>query len=179
MSDRPTIHLTNAASRKPPHRGPGRVWTIMARPRAHYGETGEGSVDSLVPEWAWVHAVRAGEMPMAEYRERYMAQLGQSDLAPGNLLARTYTCDSCGGSGDSRSKPGVFCVYCKGRGYGRGPVRNGATLLCACSRARAAAGECHRAWAAVVLARSGWRVVLDGVEIPEGESAATPKQEEP
>jgi len=39
---------------------------------------------------------------------------------------------------------------------------------CACSRAAAAAGMCHRVWAAEALARAGWRVVLDGVEVVRG-----------
>lgn len=47
-------------------------------------------------------------------------------------------------------------------------VRDGDTLCCACSRAAAAAGMCHRVWAAEALARAGWRVVLDGVEVVRG-----------
>lgn len=44
-------------------------------------------------------------------------------------------------------------------------VADGDSLLCACSREEAAAGRCHRAWAAPVLVAAGWRVVLDGVEV--------------
>lgn len=44
-------------------------------------------------------------------------------------------------------------------------LRDGDTLLCACSREAARRGECHRAWAAEHLARVGWRVVLDGVAV--------------
>lgn len=44
-------------------------------------------------------------------------------------------------------------------------VEDGDTLLCSCSREKAAAGECHRVWSAELLRRSGWRVVLDGQEL--------------
>lgn len=144
MTDRPTVHVTNAASRRPPHRGPGRVLTIMARPRGQYGEAGEGRVPVLVPPWEWVRDAKAGRLSMADYRQRYTAILEASGihghLAPGELQAALS-------------------------GGGSRPVEDGDTLICACSRAAAARGECHRVWAAHVLARSGWRVVLDGVEV--------------
>ena len=41
-------------------------------------------------------------------------------------------------------------------------VAGGDTLICACSRAAAAEGRCHRVWAAEVLREAGWDVVLDG-----------------
>ena len=60
MADRPTVFLTNAGSRRPPHRGPGTAWTIMAAPRAAYGELGAGPVEALVPHIAWVQDARTG-----------------------------------------------------------------------------------------------------------------------
>jgi len=36
---------------------------------------------------------------------------------------------------------------------------------CSCSLEAAARGECHRVWAAQILAEAGWRVILDGVEV--------------
>ena len=42
-----------------------------------------------------------------------------------------------------------------------GIVEDGGTLCCCC----ADADRCHRSVAAEVLAASGWRVVLDGVEV--------------
>lgn len=68
------------------------------------------------------------------------------------------------------------------------PIEQTVALICSCSVADAAAGRCHRAWAAEVLAKRGtWDVVLDGVPYgsvltPQGEleaallSAANPNQ---
>ena len=44
-------------------------------------------------------------------------------------------------------------------------LRDGDTVCCACSRAEAAAGRCHRVWSAYLLVQAGWRVVLDGTEL--------------
>lgn len=137
MSKRPTIHVTNASSRKL-HRG--RVFNIMARPR-HF-ELFEGPVVSLAPHRDDLDRVRRGSIDLAEYRERYdyavRRQLVAGLLAPGQL-----TC------------PGPF--------HGKTPVvADGDTLVCACSKAAAAEGRCHRVWAARWLHEAGWRVVLDG-----------------
>lgn len=130
-----TVYLTNAASRQPPQRGPGTAWTIMAMPRAAYGETGAGPVGALVPPAAWVRGAQTGELSIEDYRARYVAMLAERDLKPGNLRGPS------------------------------GPVGDGDTLLCACSRARAAEGRCHRVWAAHALRVAGWDVVLDGVAL--------------
>jgi hypothetical protein len=45
-------------------------------------------------------------------------------------------------------------------------VEDGSTLCCACSRQAALEDHCHRAWAARVLARAGWNVILDGAPVP-------------
>lgn len=135
------IYLTNASSRKPPHRGPGRVWTIMAAPRPQYGEAGEGTVGDLVPVLACVRDVKAGRMPWKEYRDLYL-----SDIR-GRLR---------------RLRPGSLDAW---HSNTRIPVADGDTLICCCSRAAAADGKCHRAWAAVALQEAGWTVVLDGVEL--------------
>jgi hypothetical protein len=144
----PSLYVTNAASRRLPFRGPGRVLTIMARPRVRYGEAGDASVPLLVPQGVEedlmqvvVEARRAGSaLPdvEAEYRKVYMERLvGVVDhLQPGVL----------------RASDGVV-------------VECGDTLICACSRAVAAEGRCHRCWAATALARAGWRPVLDGSEL--------------
>jgi len=110
------------------------VWTIMAMPRAAYGEYGEGPAEALVPEVGWVKAARAGDLPIDEYRELYSAWLrGHLDaLRPGVLTAGGHA------------------------------VEGGDTLICACSRAAAAEGRCHRVWAAEVLREAGWNIVLDG-----------------
>jgi len=134
----PTIHITNATSRKPPHRGPsGTVWSIMAAPRAHYGELGSGQVSALVPDLDMVQRAKAGTMPTEDYRAAYVAGLDVAGLAHGALLGT----------------------------YAR-PIEDGDTLVCACSRAKAAKGECHRVWAAEALREAGWSVVLDGEALP-------------
>lgn len=135
---RPTIYVTNAASRKAPHRGPGRVLHIMAAPRAW--EQGDGRVPALIPPLPWVREAKAGALPMQEYQARYTLRLSQRQLGPG-LLWTT--------------------------GDGGSDVRDGDTLICACSREAAADGRCHRVWAARALQAAGWRVVLDGEELAE------------
>ena len=136
MGDRPTLHLTNWSSRK--LHGPGRKLTIMAAPRRW--EHGDGRVPAIVPPLDWLREALGGTLALEEYRRRYEDRLsGLSFLAPGALRADT--------------PPGWV------------DVRDGDTLCCACSRADAAAGRCHRAWAAPFLVRAGWRVILDGVEV--------------
>lgn len=139
---RPTIYLTNFASRRPPQRGPGRVWTIMAKPR--HWEHGDGAVLALTPDASDLDAVRAGAMHVDEYRRRFIA------MAECEWIATT---------GPHRMKA------CARVGDGIWPVADGDTLCCACSREAAARGECHRAWAADLLVKAGWRVILDGVEM--------------
>lgn len=143
MADRPILHLTNWSSRS--LHGPGRRLSIMARPRAW--EWGDGRVGLLVPDALDLVEHQEGRMSLDRYRERFLARVRRDArdglLAPGIL---TWT------DGTSLS----------------GPVLDGDSLLCACSRADAAAGRCHRAWAAPWLVRAGWRVILDGVEVPRG-----------
>lgn len=79
---------------------------------------------------------------MDEYRGRYEAgamAAGTDVLRPGRLASTT--------------PDGIVLV------------EDGDTLICACSRAAAARGECHRVFAAPLLAAAGWRVVLDGREV--------------
>lgn len=152
-SDLPTLHLTNWSSRS--LRGPGRRWSIMARPR--HWERGDGTCIPLTPLGPpavlldlLVKQRQAGTMDpalLARYREAMAHRWGPQeygpDLGPGKLWA----------------------VPDEG-----GPMRveDGDSLLCACSREEAAAGRCHRAWAAPVLVAAGWRVVLDGAEVERG-----------
>lgn len=134
----------------------GLALTIMAMPRGHYGECGDGRVPWLVPSMAardlMVEALAARDTPLEPdalraYRTAFDAQLLQAEqcggLAPGRLV---YTIQT------RADAP-------------RHVVPDGATLCCACSRARAAAGRCHRAWVAPYLVRAGWTVYLDGSEV--------------
>jgi hypothetical protein len=133
---RPTIHVTNASSRKL-HRG--RVFNIMARPR-HF-ERFSGNVRDLTPLALDLELVRNRRISLDVYRQRFdnRCLVRFPDLAPGRLR---FLDDAC-------------------------LVVDGDTLVCACSKAAAARGQCHRAWAAVWLQRAGWRVVLDGVALAE------------
>ena len=129
------IHVTNWSSRK--LHGPGRKWTIMAAPRAW--EHGEGRVEQLTPLLTDLQAVRDGSLGLAEYRNRFMREAERYALSPGRLLAML---------------PPAFETFQR--------VQDGDTLCCACSRAAAERGECHRVWAAELLHIAGWVVVLDG-----------------
>lgn len=146
MSDsRPTLYVTNWSSRK--LHGPGRKFTIMARPRRW--EHGQGLIGALVPlgceeEMDAALAERrhgASGGAMFRYRRAYEQRL--------TLLAQI-----------DRLSPGKLHVT--GTDHA---VQDGDTACCACSRAEAAAGRCHRRWAVPFLRRAGWRVVLDGEEV--------------
>lgn len=138
LDGRPTIYLSNWSSHRTPGcHGPGRKFTIMARPRAW--EHGDGRVPDLTPAETNLLDAQAGRITGDEYQRRFEAALNPLALSPVQLTV--YTAD------------------------GFGLVRDGDTLCCACSRANAAAGLCHRVWAAHALARVGWRVVLDGEEL--------------
>lgn len=145
----PTIYLSSWSSHHTPGaHGPGRKWTIMARPRRW--EHGEGSVPLLVPPAEDVLDTKNGSLATEEYRSRYLRLLAfrvkvkKVGVGPGTLLASTPL------------DPVL--------------VADGDTLLCACSVAAAREGRCHRAWAAALLSASGWDVVLDGVPLPPEEA---------
>jgi len=167
-SDLPRLHLLgwgtlNArlrAERWPP--GPdysGRTFTIMLRPR--WFERGDGCVIELTPHTAaegalleqLLRARRRGDLDAmeregAQYREllerRWSLALQAGRLAPGAL-----------GAGVNQPEGGI----------GLDLLRDGDALCCACSAAEAAAGRCHRVWAAPILARAGWSVTLEGVAL--------------
>jgi hypothetical protein len=150
----PTLYLTNAATVGAVNRarmqgrearpemvaskGRGIHWTIMATPRIHYGELGSGRVKVLAPSTALRSGILSGELAEAAYRDGYIAQLNGARIAPGELLA---TVEDTGEN--------IL-------------VQDGDTLTCACSRASAAAGRCHRVWAAEALTAAGWTCIVDG-----------------
>ena len=136
----PTLYLSNWSGHNTPGaHGPGRKWSIMARPRRW--EKGEGSVPLLVPDADDLVAVQDGTMTPEAYREAYLRLVAyrikkkRVPVAPGALLATTPL-DPV-------------------------PVAHGDSLLCACGVAEARAGRCHRTWAAGFLTLFGWDVVLD------------------
>lgn len=136
---KPTLIVTNWSSWKKLH-GSGRKWSIMARPR--HWERGDGQIWWLTPWASWVRDARNGTRSLQAYRALYDDFLKVDTLEPGGLL-------------------GVL----GGLDEGGIVVADGDTLCCACSRDKAAAGECHRVWAAEALVAAGWRVVLDGREL--------------
>ena len=141
--DRPTLHLTNWASRS--LHGPGRRWTIMAAPRRF--ERGDGVVPDFTPPLSLLRQLKAERVTedayFAELTRRWDAgwvRDGSNPFSPRRLLASPAL--------------GEWVV-----------VADGDSLLCSCSREKAAVGRCHRATAAPFLFRAGWRVILDGVEV--------------
>lgn len=145
-TDQPTLHLTNWSSRK--LHGPGRRFTMMRHPRAW--EHGDGRVPALTPLDVDLHLVRMGKIDPVTYATRCRELFAGFPLAPGALtFAHTI---------DGVTRPVTINV----------PVADGDTLCCACSREAAARGECHRVVAAELLVAAGWRVLLDGVEVPRG-----------
>ena len=137
---KPTLHLTNWSFKR--LHGPGRKWTIMAAPRGW--ERGDGVAPAFVPPHHWLCAVQEGRMTESAYfdglRGRWSGVYGTPEpFAPGGLLAYV--------------------------GIWSRAVADGDSLLCCCSREKAAEGRCHRATAAPFLTRAGWRVLLDGVEV--------------
>jgi hypothetical protein len=158
MSEHPTLHVTNWSSWKRLH-GPGRAFTMMANPR--HWERGKGRVPRLTPMQEWVRDAKAGRLSLDAYRALYDERL----VTSGQLAPYGHIRDAKGRRPvGSRLAPGELYAVAWG-----GPniimVGHGDTLCCACSRAKAAAGECHRVWAAEALVRAGWRVILDGQEL--------------
>lgn len=165
---KPRIYLTNAAAvvavrrgtARPETRacvGPGRVWTIMALPRAQYGEAGEGRVTALTPTPNDLRAVQHGEIDEAEYRRRFEAKVSGGVLIPGMLDSRLWA------GADEDTYPASMRTT---------PVSDGDTLICSCSRHAAENGHCHRAWAAPWLFLAGWDVRFDARDLDESQARA-------
>ena len=137
----------------PPEGYSGRAYRIMAYARTF--ELGDGCVAMLAPstpeELSLLRIIvrrRRAFQDCAEEAAAYRALLearwlaGLGAVAPGQLLVASPT------------------------PTGADLVGSGDALCCACSAADAAAGRCHRAWAAPLLARVGWTVFLDGQAVP-------------
>lgn len=154
------IHLRSAAYVRAHRTDYPHAYTIQAAPRLQYGEGLDGSVPLLTPtadEWA------LGRSLVADRREG-------RPMDPDALAAYRGSMEARWGSrlGLRLLRPGAL-QWSAGRGMGGGllsEVPDGAVLCCSCSAAEAGAGRCHRAFAAPVLRRAGWSVVLDGVALP-------------
>lgn len=142
FSSQPTVWLSHWERRAGQH-GPGRTWSIHSPPAV-----GEGSADGWVPALTPLGLVaglmaiareRRDEASLEAFRRKYLEQVMQARAMLGPDLLLGYL--------RSETRPSLV-------GWD--------TLCCSCSIADAAAGRCHRAWAAHLLAASGWRVFLDG-----------------
>jgi hypothetical protein len=154
--DRPTLYLTNWSSRRTPGMfGPGRAFTMMARPR--WFERGEGTVNGLTPSGD-VEALLGAAL--AERRAGVPGVTAAFDAYRAAWDARSRTAVAAGiwGFGGLWAQHGDVATV----------LRDGDTVACACSREDAAKGRCHRAFVAPFLVRAGWRVILDGVEVSDG-----------
>lgn len=133
------LFLTTPAARIDAAPVTARKYTIMRFPPK--GTTGSGEVPHLVPPVALLTAFRGGSLSQKAFAKNLEAWWSPSSrlnlLAPGALYA---------------IRPGGQLVR----------VESGDILTCTC----AAGAFCHRRVAAPVLARAGWRVWLDGVEVP-------------
>lgn len=142
--------------------GPGLVLSIMRWPRRDLGEAGAGRVLAFTPPRGLaLPAIRAKKGAGLDvdgaaeawrgYEEalRWIWSKTEDRFAPG-VLSYGELVDRDGLPWDGE------------RWRSLGVVPDGATLVCACSRAAAAAGRCHRVIAADFLRRAGWSVVLDG-----------------
>jgi hypothetical protein len=146
---KPVLHVCNNSK----NLGPGRAYTIMAQPR--YFEKFDGECLICKPSGAEVPLMRrvvearregtVDQAVVAEYRAMYerRMEVSLSLLAPGMLRAFV------------NSPRGTVVTL----------VQSGDSLLCACSKAEADAGRCHRSWVSPFLARAGWAVVRDGTTL--------------
>lgn len=137
----------HALNRKPlPTTRTGRAFTIMAKPRAVFGEIGDGFCSALVP--------RGAEVELMQELVR-LRGLGVEDP---DLLRqyRALMIDRVRREG--RIAPGVLRA-------GDVLVSDGDTLCCACAAPDALAGKCHRHWCARLLVEAGWEVEQDGKRI--------------
>lgn len=167
--ERPPIFLTSAAAARAARKGtarpetgvcvgPGDHWSIQARPEVRRGELGLGIVWTLAPWPDALDSVRASRLSVEAYRDRYLSEPAPVPGGPGEGREAAPRCFS------SFLAPGRLMGRGR-RGYPK--IQPGDTLTCCCGRKAAAAGECHRVWAAYLLAGAGWAVVLDGEEITE------------
>lgn len=153
------IHLRSAAYVRAHRADYPHACTIQAAPRLHYGEGLDGSVPLLTPtadEWG------LGRLIVAQRREGLPMDPDALAAYRGSMESRWSRALRLG-----LLRPGRL-QWSAVRGMGGGllsEVPDGAALCCSCSAAEAAAGRCHRAWAAPVLRRAGWSVVLDGVAL--------------
>jgi hypothetical protein len=123
------------------HHGRGKKLTIMTR--TSQGVHPDGFVRILTPRadtyWSWVK----NEISIEQFRSAYFESALdlKEELKPGKLIWNPYSIF------DEKE---LHLVDDKD------------TMCCSCGCSEVASGECHRAWAAVLLQEAGWAVKLDG-----------------
>jgi hypothetical protein len=159
------VYVTNFARQA--FRGPGPLLHFMVAPPSYMRPYVAGSVPALIPQGAEQDLMREllalrgrGEkLPtdhpvLAAYRDAYTARLRALAALPGADGLPPW--------------PAYTTTNCPPQGLA---LPDGATLVCTCAVSEAAAGRCHRVWAAAVLAEAGYRVILDGQPLNPGGAA--------
>lgn len=140
----PAIAAKKAADRRP--------HTAHCKVRLEHGDGEcECGADEFATAW------RSYERALLDLWTPRVARLAPGTLRFGNLADVTACSRDLFALGLAARWDGDLWV----RGV---TVPDGATLICACPRAAAAQGRCHRVIAADLLERAGWSVVLDGVK---------------
>lgn len=154
MTAKPTLWVTNY--KRPDLHGPGRKFSIMAKPRQW--EQVDGRVFDLTPDARDLWRYRNNQMSLAEYKDACVTRWHFNKHRRGQGLLAAWVVRG----GTSIGSVTIFPEI--------GPdderiVADGDTLLCACAKDVADADGCHRCWAARLLVDVGWRVILDGKEV--------------
>jgi hypothetical protein len=152
----PTIHVTNFASSR--LHGPGPLLHIMATAPAYMRGFIAGRVPALIPHGSEQDLMRA------LVRRRQRREVIPADDPALSAYRTTYTARiralaALPGADGLPPWPAYTTTNCPPQGLA---LPDGATLVCTCAVSEAAAGRCHRVWAATVLAEVGYRVLLDG-----------------
>jgi hypothetical protein len=147
--DKKTVFL--AAWDQPKHHGRGKKLTIMTRTSAsvHAAYVApDGFVRILTPRadtyWSWIK----NKISIEQFRSAYFecALALKEELKPGKLIWNPYS------------------VFNEKESH---LVDDGDTMCCSCGHSEVISGECHRAWAAVLLQEAGWVVKLDGKKLKD------------
>ncbi len=160
-----TVHLTNFASQR--LHGPGPLLHIMAAPPPFVLAHVAGRVPELIPKGQEQDYMRAlvarrqrreiiptNDPALTAYRDTYTARIRALAALPGADGLPPW--------------PAYVTANCPPQGIA---LPDGATLVCTCAVSEAAAGRCHRVWAAAVLAEAGYNVILDGQPLNPGGAA--------
>jgi hypothetical protein len=121
-------------------KSPGLKLSISSR--TPYGFGPDGKVDALVPRAEDLRLYKTGVISLVEFGDRYTKSaetFGLKKLAPGKLVWSPFS----------------FFDQDKVQ-----PVLPGDHIFCACDVTGDKHCGCHRRWAAEILERAGWNVVI-------------------